>query len=518
MTPLTPEVKLMRKQAPNIEWQIVENDVDWERLSAEPLLASNHALQRKRTWWSIGALFLLLGSAGGWLWHTGAAALPQATADVTATAQPALGAIAAGRDIEVVSLPGDQADPGRGLEHGQDVRTLRAVLQTAEPDAYADVPLHTIQIQGDLAVARVVMYTEHGAPAYRQTRFYRRIGPNWRQTAPDATLWGPEHSLETRSFVYHFRQNDEQAVIAVAPQMDAMYHIMWRNFGLPISRASSPLPTMFGGEKLFIDVSVTQPPGQAIAWFSAPDRIIVPSPALYLAPVELTDVELLAQSLALALSRHVLAQASEHHAIGAAWQPMVKGLRLWQVWDLDLPLAAWREEVVQWVYVEGPAVGPGQSFVLPNGYPALCAAHKLWLPSPAELNLPLICGRPEWEEQSFPLWRLRDPLARLDQFVAPLRPGGYLEEPDSLRRSPHPGQTVALATLIEYAVAAYGRERLPALVAGLGQYETWDALLSAVYGVSAAEFEIGWQAYLAAHFDISQTSSRNDKYPTRLIA
>jgi hypothetical protein len=41
------------------------------------------------------------------------------------------------------------------------------------------------------------------------------------------------------------------------------------------------------------------------------------------------------------------------------------------------------------------------------------------------------------------------------------------------------------------------------LVAGLGQYESWDTLLLAVYGISAAEFEAGWQAYLAAHYGVS---------------
>jgi hypothetical protein len=59
---------------------------------------------------------------------------------------------------------------------------------------------------------------------------------------------------------------------------------------------------------------------------------------------------------------------------------------------------------------------------------------------------------------------------------------------------------VALATLIEYAVATYGLERLPVLVAGLGQYESWETLLPAGFGVSAAEFEAGWQAYLVAHY------------------
>ena len=65
------------------------------------------------------------------------------------------------------------------------------------------------------------------------------------------------------------------------------------------------------------------------------------------------------------------------------------------------------------------------------------------------------------------------------------------------------GRRVALATLVEYVVATYGRERLPALVAGLGQYESWDTLLPAVFGVSATEFEAGWQAYLVAHYTVS---------------
>jgi hypothetical protein len=222
------------------------------------------------------------------------------------------------------------------------------------------------------------------------------------------------------------------------------------------------------------------------------DRWVVASPALYTAPVALSDAELLAQSIALPLLAQGAAQASERYAIGSAWQPLLDGLRLWQIWDLDLPLAAWRENIVQWIYVDGPAVGPAQSLVLPEHYTELCAAHKLWLPSPAQLNIPLRCARPEWEEQSFPLWRLRDPLTRLAQFSVPATRSLSLEE--------HPGQTVALATLIEYAIATYGRKRLPVLVAGLGQYESWDTLIPAVFGVSTAEFETGWQSYLDTHY------------------
>ncbi len=48
----------------------------------------------------------------------------------------------------------------------------------------------------------------------------------------------------------------------------------------------------------------------------------------------------------------------------------------------------------------------------------------------------------------------------------------------------------------------YGCERLPALVAGLGQSESWETLWPAVYGVSAAEFEAGWQLYLTTQYGL----------------
>lgn len=75
-----------------------------------------------------------------------------------------------------------------------------------------------------------------------------------------------------------------------------------------------------------------------------------------------------------------------------------------------------------------------------------------------------------------------------------------MEESASSSLIHHQGRTVALATLIEHAVAAYGRDRLPALVAGLGQYDTWDALLPAVYGVT------GWQGrwYLVGYCHLRQ--------------
>jgi hypothetical protein len=59
---------------------------------------------------------------------------------------------------------------------------------------------------------------------------------------------------------------------------------------------------------------------------------------------------------------------------------------------------------------------------------------------------------------------------------------------------------MAAETVVDYAVTTYGREWLPALVQGLGQYETWDELVPAVFDIPVSEFEAGWQAYLTTRY------------------
>jgi hypothetical protein len=394
----------------------------------------------------------------------------------------------------VAQFSDDQTDPGWWFQHTPQVREFRAAIQITEPTSDQDVAVSAINIQGDLAVAKVVMYTKNRVPAYRQTRFYRRTDTRWLPTAPNAALWGPERSLETTFFIFHFRQNDAAAVITIAPQLDALYTILRHNVGLG-------LPP--GTEKRVIDVRVTEPPGYASLWFGAPERITVASPAVYWAPVKLTDAELLAQSIALPLLDGVIAQGGKHYAIKSAWQPMLRGLRLWQLWDLDLPLSIWHEEVVQWLYLDLPAGDPRETVLPPDGYWQLCAAHTLWMSSPLQLDIPLLCAEREQQYEYFPLRGPRNPPIRLNDLVLPVPPDEGLDYSNMTNRANLHGRAVVLATLIEYAVAAYGRERLPALLAGLGQYSTWDTLLPAVFGVSAVEFETGWQVYLTEQYAVS---------------
>jgi hypothetical protein len=59
-----------------------------------------------------------------------------------------------------------------------------------------------------------------------------------------------------------------------------------------------------------------------------------------------------------------------------------------------------------------------------------------------------------------------------------------------------------LETVISFSLATYGRERLAVLIDALGDHATWHTLIPAVFGVSLAEFEYGWHAYLAEQYEV----------------
>src|SRR5215216_6555523 len=88
----------MRKQAPTVEWQITESDAEWERVrgaarpDSEPTTVRGRCLNR--SFWGVAALFLLLASAGGWVWHSEQGRTHPAEAEITVTAHQELGTIA----------------------------------------------------------------------------------------------------------------------------------------------------------------------------------------------------------------------------------------------------------------------------------------------------------------------------------------------------------------------------------------------------------------------------------------
>lgn len=468
-----------RKQSVTLQWRIAESDREWAHLCQPPVPAvkSQRGLLRRLS--ELLLLMVGLSSIGGWYWYTTQAEFQEAqTALIAAVQQEAL----------VAPSASPAATPVARLEPLQAEHALLVVVKPKLSGAQFAPTVRVLKLQGDQAVVMVLTPAVAHTPAHRQTQFYRRTDVGWQRTAPDATLWGPPQELETTFFRWHYRQNDAPVVAAVAPQLEVIYATLRRNFGL----AQAPQPST-----LTIEVSVTQPTGAVSPWFGAAEAYVVASPALYQAPIDVTDAELLLQSLALPLANMVMDQARAHHQLPSSWQPLLDGLRLWQQWDLDLPLSNWRQEVVSWLYRELTRADVGQRVVLPAHYTELCATHTLWLPSPLLFGIPLACGDLDQRVGYFSATGGRSQALHLTHRSAPTS-GAYAEP--SIQGVDQRGQTVALATLIDYAVTTYGRERLPMLVAALQHHKRWETLLPAVYGMSAAEFEAGWQEYLTRHY------------------
>jgi hypothetical protein len=173
----------------------------------------------------------------------------------------------------------------------------------------------------------------------------------------------------------------------------------------------------------------------------APDGASVPaSPALVPAPLDMNAAAVLRRSVFFALSDSVAFAALTPNRVRCPWWPMADGLRLW-------------------LRQEGA----------PPADPVRASQNRL-----------------------LQEWLAAHPVVHLGTFTALTsycRQSGFPVQP--LRQ-------LIVQSVIEYAVATYGRDRLPALVQGIGRYETWAELAPAVFGVSVEQFKRGWQIYLQA--------------------
>ncbi len=437
----------MKKQFPVFEWQVVERDAEWESLCSRPLPGMASGVQQQRCWQSylsvLSILSLLLTSAA----------------------------------IHWVNARQQQ-------------RQIVAVVSTANQGAapLAQPKIALVDVQADQVVAEVVILDKEGAPTYRQTQIYRLMSGSWQQSAIDAAHWGPEQHLESTYFRFVFRGHDAQAVHTAAARLDILYATMRRTVGLPL------LPNR---DKRVIEVSMARPSGDVLYNEGAHGAVVVASPARYRAPVVLTDADLLVQAIVLALSAELTTEMSTVYTIDASWVPLLNALQLWQLWNLDLPLAEWRVDLVKWLYVDLPTTTAEGAEMLPARYDALCAAHQLWLQNPGQIQIPLTCDGALDRKRFHLSFFVRYPPKRLTQLAVPA-PTIY-----SSGLSPYTeyhtyiGQTIALATLIDFAVRTYGQARLPILLASLDKPTTWEKLVPTVFGLSATDFEAGWQTDLA---------------------
>jgi hypothetical protein len=439
----------------------------------------------------IGLVLLLV--AGGLRWHS----VQAERAAVAAAIDHAVKREAVqDSDPQVAARPVTAPMTGVQPQVQLEAQALTALAQSPHDDG-AMTRLH--RLERNVAVVEVVLPATQDQPALRQTRVYHYTGVNWVRMAPSAAHWGAPRQWEGEHLVFHYYAHDDKAVAEVAARLDARFVELHRLFlGEP------PI------DKLTVVVDPAQAPGEIASRVTGDEPLVVASPAAYLAPVAISQADLLAQSVVLALLDDLSAQTLLHNnGVGKTqnqvrrarmWQ-VLNGVLLWQLWATDLPLAVWRKPVVQWVYSNVPEPIDTDS-VVPDFQPALCVQHQLWLTSPLAVQIPLSCDTPDRQEQ-YLVWRYFYPrpvrLAQLGQLAMPIAADAAPALQSVVDWPRHPAAVVALATLVEYAAAAHGPERIPLLLAEAGRHEDWATLIPAVFGVSVGEFEAGWQAYLTAH-------------------
>jgi hypothetical protein len=442
------------------EWTTVEEENDWQALSLPPSpRARPNSWRRWRSPWLWALLGLLLLSVGGGVftlehaaqagWDALEAELHNAVAADAWLARPATSAAPPAVQVVQAEVQAAQA-------------TMQAIVQTVVTETLAS---------GETR-------------AYRTTDVYRESAAGWQRVEPSAALLGPLQTRATRYFQIDYYAVDAEVVRALAPRLDALYEQACASFGLSPSALA---------QRITVDLAELVKGASRTAghfWRSssgvAGEVILLPSPLLLQLPVEQPAAEWLYQAAASSVVEAVIWQLPLKMPRGAyrfRWGPLLDALKLWQVRQAGGALAGERVPVFRQMY--GTASGAKDSF----GVGAACRMDLLWQQTTAVF---WICHKLTMQT---------------------LRAAG-----DTLLRSPAQrmrlatanewGETVALETVVEYAVARYGEERLPRLVQALSDHASWQTLVPAVFGVSAAEFEAGWQAYIAAHYQapIPQTA------------
>jgi hypothetical protein len=177
----------------------------------------------------------------------------------------------------------------------------------------------------------------------------------------------------------------------------------------------------------------------ALAGVYAGGRVRLRSPLLYQVTLEQRS-QLCGRLLRLVLADALLDAARQHAPPKPQWQPMVDGLRTW----------LWSSAAVQPVLAGGRA---GQAV------PTALADLQV---GAGGLDARLYAVEHQYRQ------------ALENQYRGELR-------------------SAAVAQLIDFLVASYGIDVLPKLLAGFAEYDDWETLAPAVFGVRAAELEAAWQ-------------------------
>lgn len=520
----------MLAHSPNSEWYLATDEETWQEYRDRYLSRARRKKNQGGFWRKNRALLLLLGSVflifvlrEGYSLLRERAHQTALAAEVHTTVEMETSALRNAPDIarslidsEIderwqQKLMADRFPPrfDAGLaESGVNTSSAPAYVATRHPQLGTEdesaagdpqpsgrlpwiVEIQKIEVREDRALVEVHLRkpgTSVDSPVYRTVRFYRRTVEGWKETAPIADFWGPLQTLETEHLLFHFRERDAEAVAAAAARLEKTYVEMRTSLGLTtplapeaVSVEVHPLNCLVSNAHLFL-------------W---DDALSSCSPALAIAPLELSEEEILYQAVAIQLAHRVVNQTTQSLRSAAyeyeLWWPFVSGLRLWLIWDAGGALADLQPDMLAWLYT-----GRATFFVphTPNRlevYGQICERFDIWNLAPEAIGIPIDCNNVHRYD-----WRLALPLLSLPKLGGPLV---NVYDP-MYRNQTDPGTSIAIAIQLEYVVEVHGREQLRALLTQSGKLVSWYWLIPAVFEMSMEEFEAGWHTYLCDTYDV----------------
>jgi hypothetical protein len=197
-----------------------------------------------------------------------------------------------------------------------------------------------------------------------------------------------------------------------------------------------------------------------------------------------------------ALLQQVMDEAEPHWRAGNEWNMIDYALREWQVRVHNPLAAAWHVDLLRWLVAARGASQPLAT--LAGELHRLCATH--WVAQHWELIAPgavttLACITPvkielgQLAAEGLTL-RLTNPQLDTRHKTETWRPLNRIGSRWSWL------DTALLVTLFDYVEITYGRDHVFALARASRHHESWHSLIPALFAVSVAEFEQGWQEYV----------------------
>ncbi|MBV7327775.1 hypothetical protein KFU94_05850 [Chloroflexi bacterium TSY] len=483
----------MFNEKAGLDWQIVLDDADWDRLKLTEELkgavptAPVTARSRRGSLVYVTLFLVVAVSVTYQSWQRTTAEAAATRAELT----------------EIIGLAAETEQVTRNNATGSliihPVSTSRAVPDHSEEEwlypLLKEHPSHlvataeAIDIQHDFAIARVVYSRKDDEgikPLYRQSQFYRYDESKWIVAKPDADDWGESRFMMTPHMRFHFRQGDTNIVQAVAPQIDRFYADLRRTFGL------QP-----GGTNITVEVMAKKMSSARIEFTRSQWYVRVSSPAFLTVPMVFTDVDTLSLNITSALVEQLIREAELKTSVGWEWRHMIDALKRYYVVRQSVPLTSLHAEATAWLYRNRESDIPLHQHEFPDSLDVSCQQYKEAMLFVLVGAVPLqLCPDAERMRSSLLIPQLPQ---RLRDLAAP-----NVDWSEPSNRMVYWVQLKALETIIDYVVTHYGREQLRPLFRGFGYDNSWEMLIPVVFGISADEFEFGWQQHLFDQYGLPE--------------